>query len=380
MTHAATGRQVVRKLTANAILLGASVLVTLLLIETGLRLYYRVPLLRMENFIWERADFLNSNPHNIYDEKLGWRGTPNIRETWHIDGVIVHYTVDAYGDRLSAPGPTDRPVPQRGTLAVGDSFTLGAEVTDEQTWPALLEKMIGGPVVNASTGAWGTDQILVRAGQMIDAADPKTVIVGYIPHDVVRSEHAIMFGVQKPYYTVEAGKPVLHNVPVPRPAKISDKIGVVRTVLGYSYFVYWGARRLGFDDRLQGWEALRSVPDGVGTQITCLLMQELKERLDRAGIAAVFVMEYAYDDLAAPKQSRAIAVVDCAGRARFAVVDTWDAFAAIYASEKMHFDSLWVYHPKEGTFGHMSGDGNRLVAAAIAARLRETGNGTTRPP
>jgi hypothetical protein len=33
-------------------------------------------------------------------------------------------------------------------LAVGDSFTFGAQVSDWETWPAQLEKLTGGRVIN----------------------------------------------------------------------------------------------------------------------------------------------------------------------------------------------------------------------------------------
>src|SRR2546430_12739713 len=48
-------------------------------------------------------------------------------------------------------------------LAVGSSFTFGAEVADDQSWPAQLERLTGRPVDNAAVGGHALDQIVLRS-------------------------------------------------------------------------------------------------------------------------------------------------------------------------------------------------------------------------
>jgi hypothetical protein len=82
-----------------------------------------------------------------------------------------HATINAYGwPRVSItiddqgfrhPHRT-APIGPR-ILAVGDSFTFGDQVSDEQTWPACLEERLGRPVDNAGVFGYGAAQSMRRA-------------------------------------------------------------------------------------------------------------------------------------------------------------------------------------------------------------------------
>lgn len=52
------------------------------------------------------------------------------------------------------------------TLAVGDSFTFGDEVSDGETWPACLEGEWDARVVNGGVFGYGGAQAVLRAGQL----------------------------------------------------------------------------------------------------------------------------------------------------------------------------------------------------------------------
>ena len=59
-------------------------------------------------------------------------------------------------------------------LAVGDSFTFGADVSDEETWPAALERETGRRVVNAGVAGFGLDQTVLRAEQLVECTGPNS--------------------------------------------------------------------------------------------------------------------------------------------------------------------------------------------------------------
>jgi hypothetical protein len=302
-------------------MVAGSIIASLILLEIGLRLYAGVSvlrvanfMLRVANFIRDRVDQSKAHPHSAHDEQLGWITKPNTHER--------HFNSGEYGIRLA--GRVDRPVPQHAILAVGDSFTFGEEVDDNESWPADLETMTGTPVINAAAAAWGADQIVLRAEAMIEVAHPKILIVSFFWGDIGRAEYRIGFGGQKPYYTVEAGELVLHNIPVPRFPGMVRKVGWVRAVLGYSYTFFWLGQRLGSQQWLYGdyVEFVRATPPGTGERITCLLLKRLKERTDRERIHLMLVMQYAYPDFPGNRPAPSIAVLDCARDFGVEVLDT----------------------------------------------------------
>jgi hypothetical protein len=252
---------------------------------------------------------------------------------------------------------------------VGYSFTYGEEVDDNQSWPADLETLNGMPVINAAAGAWGTDQIVLRAEAMIDVAHPKILILGFMWHDIGRAEYHINFGSQKPYFTVEAGELALHNVPVPRFAGMIRELGWVRSVLGYSYSLFWLGQRLGWHRLLYGGytEFERATAAGTGEQITCLLLKRLEERAEQERIRLMLVMQYTYPDFPGTEPAPSIAVLACARNLGIEALDTWSRLAELQTSDPVRFASLFNFN--QGVPSHMSPAGNRLVAEEIARRL-----------
>lgn len=262
-----------------------------------------------------------------------------------------------------------RPVPQNAILAVGNSFTFGEEVNDDKSWPADLEVITGTPVINAASGAWGTDQIVMRAEVVIDIAHPKILIVDFYSQDVERAEYQVLFGGEKPYYTIEEGELVLHNVPVPQ-VTMAKEIGWLRSVLGYSYTVYWLVRHLGDQQWLYGplTEYKRATSEGAGAPITCLLLKRLKERTEREGIRLLLVTQYAFQDFLRPEPPDIVAVLDCAHGLGIDALDTWAPLAEIRAGDPARFAALYNFH--QGGASHMSVAGNSLIAGEIARRLK----------
>lgn len=346
-----------RRLSLNAALIAVSILVTLAIWEIGLRLYEGIPLLEVTNFIGDAANRSKHDTTMAYDERLGWRLKPELR--------ISAFDTGPYGIRLT--DIAQEAVPLGGILVSGDSFAFGSDVKNAESWPAYLETLAGTPVVNAATPGWGTDQIVMRAEGMIDIARPRALIVDFLWYDIGRAEEKVLFGAEKPYYTVEDHQLVLHNVPVPPFDGRVSELGLVRGIVGYSYAVYWAAQRLGFDEWL-GSADQRATPGGTGERVTCLLLKRLKERAGADKIRLMMVMQYGAGDFDRPQPRAATGVISCARDMAIETVDTWSSLAEIHARDPARFRSLFLVQ-KTG-WSHMSADGNRLVAAAIADQLQ----------
>ena len=76
-------------------------------------------------------------------------------------------------------------------LAVGDSFVFGDQVSDGETWPAILEKRLNRRVVNGGVSNYGAAQAVLRAEQLLKA-EPYTLVILSI---LVGAEVAIFGGI-----------------------------------------------------------------------------------------------------------------------------------------------------------------------------------------
>lgn len=95
-------------------------------------------------------------------------------------------------------------------LVVGVSFAVGSEVSDGDSWPAYLEQKLGIPVMNAGVGAYGTDQIMLRAEELMPVLRPKTLVAGFPQDDILRAGYS-SYGAPKPWFSIEDGELLYHS-------------------------------------------------------------------------------------------------------------------------------------------------------------------------
>jgi lysophospholipase L1-like esterase len=351
----------------NIAIVAVSVVVSLIAAEIGLRLVDGVSLASYPNFVRQRVDMLAVHTMAKYDPTVGWTIAPNVRSK----SERQSFTTDELGTRQPSAEP--RPLPKGGILAVGDSFTAGSEVSDEESWPAILEKMLDIPVVNSAAGAWGSDQIVLQAERMIGIAQPRTIVVSFFWQDILRAEYRIYGGAHKPYFLPSKDTVELRNSPVPHFTGNSREIGNLRWALGHSYLAFWLAPRVGYANWVSSWDLQykRASPDGTGIEISCQLLRRLKATTDKAGIRLLFLMQYGSNDfdLAAPP-AHAARVSMCAQGAAIQTVDPWAKMKQMFDRNRQALQNLFVLQKDGKTRGHMSESGNRFIATEVAAVLK----------
>jgi hypothetical protein len=348
----------------NALLLAGSLIVSLLFIELGFRVAFGLPVLSLEDWRRERVVYNRLGERGELDPVVGWTLKPN----HHGDG---HNTLD-YGIRRNG---NETAIRTGEILAVGDSFTEGWEVDDDDSWPAYLELMSGTPVVNAGVGGYGTDQIVLRTEQLLPIVQPKTLIVGFLHFDIYRTAHT-HFGAPKPWFTVENGE-LRYHPPAPveppqAPNLATRLLDGLRDALSRSaaadYLIarlapnYWygsGGKR----------EYIKANNDPV--QVTCLLLERLKTKLDERKIRSILFMQYYAPVILQNEQppADALQVEACASRLGFEIVDQFASLKALTRNNPTALRELYMVYGE--TYTHMNGEGNEAAADLLLKTLRQ---------
>ena len=149
-----------------------------------------------------------------FSPTLGWELRPNVRT----DRV----TSNSQGLRGSREYAPESPAGVRRVLCVGDSFTFGAGLLDDQTMPARLEVALNGPgptrweVLNFGVEGYGTDQQWLYFSERGLGYHPAVVVLSFFELNLERNIMSFR-DYAKPYFALVDGHLALQNVPVPAP-------------------------------------------------------------------------------------------------------------------------------------------------------------------
>lgn len=343
----------------NTLLVLASLLILPVMLEAGMRLY--TGNYSFENALENHLRISMARYPTKYDEQLGWLSKEGISgdesssmRITTLEGGIRSNGNDAI--RQNAPG-------QRPILAVGDSYTFGYEVRDEETWPAILESLTGRQVINGGGFAYGMDQSLLRARQLIDRYQPDTLIYSFIPNDIWRNQISARSGVSKPYFDIQDSALVLKNTPVPPPALTDFGDPGARKYLGYSVFVHYFMMRSKFAMwwvRGEQWKDVKVHDDAKGEEIACLIIRELDEIAATRNIVVYLLAQYG-KHVGSPYTQNSRRAIKCAAPENLFVIDLYDPLLKIKNRDRAEFRSLFT----KGKQHHMTFQGNSIVARIL---------------
>ncbi len=188
-----------RRWRRRVLLLAIATLVALALLEVGMHvLDVRRPIARD----WPGDHSDRTHPHFERDALVGWRMRAGIEFTHHDEGVTTRYRADANGLRTGdgAP-PPNAPI----IVLAGDSFVWGASVEHPATLAGRLADHYRAHVVNLAQPGFGIDQIVLAATKQGLPRQPKLLVVGIYPQDLLRSHTAYRtdFGLNKPTFRLD---------------------------------------------------------------------------------------------------------------------------------------------------------------------------------
>lgn len=287
---------------------------------------------------------------DVYDPTLGWALRPGLRgDSTFGEASLSSNSVGMRGRREF----TLERLPGRPRIALlGDSFTFGDEVSDEETWGARLqERLPETEVLNFGVHGYGHDQILLDFIERAFRYHPDVVVVGFVRDDMYRNlldfrDYA------KPRMVLTGRGLDVRNVPVPSPSavvrryrlgpRLADLLAIVRQGLAWRT----GANR----ERMEA--------------LTEAILDRLVDEAAEAGAVVVLAYLPHSEELAFPEldlpEHRFFAAY-CEDRAAFCL-DLRPLFLRRMAAGEP------IKVP-----GHWHADGHALVAEGVADYLQRRG-------
>ncbi len=163
---------------------------------------------------------------HVYDPVRGWATKPDLElvSQWGLKGVRFmedkFVSSNSAGFRGRREYSLLRDTAQTRVLLLGDSFTFGDEVSDDETFAHYLQKLAPSiEVINAGVSGYGHDQMLLTLREFGSSYRPDIVVLGFIENDMNRNRLGFR-DYAKPKFVIANDSLVLQGTPVPRPAAV----------------------------------------------------------------------------------------------------------------------------------------------------------------
>lgn len=327
--------------------------------EVALRLATGVSVTQMIDFRKPEDLGQEANASLEFDPVLGWGHRAHVVSNWF-------NTLD---NGFRTNGDPNTVVKKGGVIAVGSSFTAGSEVNDHESWPAQLEDRLGRDVYNAGVGGYSADQIILNAERLMETLEPEVIVIDLLADNILGNGYST-YGRAKPYFTVEDGKLVHHNDPVPPWESEQQQSSGVKELLSYSLLAdrFLSAHFPDFWKAANGSGYTKTGADEV--LITCHLLERVKQQADRRGTRLLLYLHFAGSHIsnAAQQPAHTRSVQECAESIALQVVNEFDVLRDTYTTNRAEFLGNYVIQ-KDGSTGHKSIVGNGLVAQRVAGAL-----------
>ena len=178
-----------------------------------------------EDLSWRRL-WIRAHQHStrleyafdIYDPTKGWLPKPNLRDVSVFGNKILN--TNSRGIRGKTEYSYGKHENNVRILLLGDSFTFGDEVSDNDTYAHYLQEMIpGAEIINMGVHGYGHDQMLILLEEEGVKYKPDIVLLGFVPIDM--SRNLLQFrSYAKPKFVVTSGNLQLTGSPVPLPEDV----------------------------------------------------------------------------------------------------------------------------------------------------------------
>lgn len=357
----------------------AVLLAVLLTVETGMRIFYALKnktpphanLSVEREWNWVKARMqdgkVNFDSRFEYDATVGWKNAANINIVVKDQGSI---RTNSQGMRNDTDFAQESTPGKRRLMIVGDSYSFGFGVSNEETYAYQLARLMPDwEVMNLAVSATGTDQQYLTYERQGEKFKPNIVLLGFYLLDYNRNTYSFR-DYAKPMYVPQAdGSLQLTHVPVPKPeALIAQYRSGQKTIGGWHYSYLFAVINKMLTDRVKRDRA----PGSLGRRTLTGIMENFAKRVKDNGATPVWVV-FPIVDILENEVSRYQDISDFskseAKRLGMQVLDLEPVYRE-YIEKHPGAKSLW--RPVE-IGGHLSADGNKLSAQAIYAFLKQQG-------
>jgi len=172
------------RLAAVVALVGFALVVSLALLEIGVRVG-----------VGEQPKF----PRRVVGAPFGLRiNEPNARYTHASADVDVEFRINGQGLRADRDYPYAKPPGVRRIVSLGDSYTVGYEVENEETFSQVLERELAArgftvEVLNAGVSGYSTAEQLLYLERELLRYEPDVVLVTFYGNDLVDNSRTGLF-------------------------------------------------------------------------------------------------------------------------------------------------------------------------------------------
>lgn len=347
-----------------------NLLVVFVVLEGGMRIYYastgNTPpnsdhaLYREWRWVQQRIEDgkVNFDARFVHDKYAGWKNAPILATTDAYGSSIRTNSQGMRNDYDFSTVPDERP----RLMIVGDSYSFGHGVSNEDTYAYILNKeyLPGWEVMNLAVSATGTDQNYLMYEHYGEKFSPNIVLLGFYLLDFNRNTYYFRDYAKPMYVPREDGSLELTHSPVPTPDRLIAQYQDGQKQIGgwdYSYAYATFARFV--TDHFKRDRSPGSLPRRTLTGI----MEKFVARVRGNGATPVWVI-FPVHEITESGESKYDEVEE------YAVSEARRLGMPVLSLEPVFLDhinkhpdvSLW--RPRE-IGGHLSAAGNRLAAESI---------------
>jgi len=212
---------------------------------------------------------------DMFDSTKGWKTIPNISNMLVFDDKYLN--TNSIGIRGKTEYKHKKDPNKIRIMVLGDSFTFGEEVSDNETYSYYLENINQNfEVINFGVHGYGHDQMLITLKELGHKYNPDIVLLGFIHADMKRN--MVNFrDYAKPKYKLDNDDLVLTSVPVSSP-KTTLKWDWIRPRI-YDIFAIINHQIAEKSGRYENKK----------NQITTAILNEIKTESENIGAIPIFI-------------------------------------------------------------------------------------------
>lgn len=157
---------------------------------------------------------------DVFDPLLGWNTIQGVHDI-EFNGKL--YSFNSMGIRGKKEYSKEKSENKTRIITIGDSFTYGEEVSDNETYSAQLEEIMPNTeVLNMGVHGYAIDQMTLKLEKEGFDFNPDIVIYALIDDDINRATQNFR-DYMKPKYSYKNNELKLTNVPIVPPEKLLEK-------------------------------------------------------------------------------------------------------------------------------------------------------------